>query len=145
MPPFYPYTFTLSTPPAPTTHTCHNTTATALRYPAPSSPTGSVVIANAAAGTSPFLTFIPTPTLLISAKADTSLSTPALIGIIAALLFLFGGIAWFAFYAHVTLPRRKKAIVEKKGRARRRAKRAAMGNRERLEKLHRGSDGIFVV
>ena len=145
MPPFYPYTFTLSTLPTPTPHPCQNATATSLRYPTPSSPTGSVVIANAAAGTSPSLTSIPTPTLLISAEAGTSLSTSALVGIIAALLFLFGGIAWFAFYALVTLPQRKKAIVEERGRARRAAERAVNGSWERLEKLHRGGDGIFGV
>jgi hypothetical protein len=138
MPPFYPYTFTVSilpTTPTARPYPCHNSTA--LRFPSPSSPTGSVVIA----ATSPH----PTPTLLISAEAGTSISTPAIIGIIAALLFLFGGMAWFAFHALVTMPRRKREIVKERGRARRRAEKAARVHRERLGKVHRGSDGIFVV
>jgi hypothetical protein len=56
----------------------------------------------------------PTPTILISSEAGTSLATPDIVGIIAAVLFLFGGLAWFAYHAFVTLPRRKKALLRER-------------------------------
>ncbi|KNG46803.1 hypothetical protein DDE82_004338 [Stemphylium lycopersici] len=85
----------------------------------------------------------PTPTLLITAEAGTSISAPIIIGIIAALLFLFGGLGWFAYYALVTLPRRWKVLVEKKKVAKERAEREARKAEE--EDAKRVEDGVFVV
>jgi hypothetical protein len=49
----------------------------------------------------------------------TSLSTAGIIGIIAAVIFLFCGLAWFAWYALGILPRRKQAkLKERKKRTR---------------------------
>jgi hypothetical protein len=47
-------------------------------------------------------------------SAGTSLSAAGFIGIIAAVIFLFGGAAWFAWYALDVLPRRKKAIPKER-------------------------------
>ena len=53
----------------------------------------------------------PTPRIRRSNDDGTSLSTPDIVGIAIALLFLFGGLAWFTVYALVTLPRRKKRLL----------------------------------
>ncbi|KAF2024228.1 hypothetical protein EK21DRAFT_94246 [Setomelanomma holmii] len=60
----------------------------------------------------------PTPTL-ISGEAGTSPSTPGIVAIIAAVVFLFGGLAWFAWHALITLPRRKKMLIKERRRQRR--------------------------
>jgi hypothetical protein len=56
----------------------------------------------------------PTPTILISSEAGTSLATPDIVGIIAAVLFLFGGLAWFAYHALITLPKRRRTLLRKR-------------------------------
>jgi hypothetical protein len=60
----------------------------------------------------------PTPTILISSEAGTSLATPDIVAIIAAVLFLFGGLAWFAYHALVTLPKHKRALLRERRRGR---------------------------
>jgi protein-S-isoprenylcysteine O-methyltransferase Ste14 len=99
MPPFYPYiTSTLQT----------------------STPISTLVFHAAQIAATPLPTLHP-------AQAGTSLSTPAIIAIMIAILFLFVGIMWFAYHALVTLPRRKKVEVD----ARKRKKRVE--TRERRE------------
>jgi beta-lactamase regulating signal transducer with metallopeptidase domain len=44
----------------------------------------------------------------------TSLTTGSIIGIIAAVLFLFFGLAWFVYNALVTLSRKKKMLLQEK-------------------------------
>jgi hypothetical protein len=53
-------------------------------------------------------------------SSGTSLSTAGIIGIIAGLLFLFGGLAWFIWHALRVLPRRKKEKLKARRRRRRR-------------------------
>jgi hypothetical protein len=53
----------------------------------------------------------PTPT---DYSAGTSLPAAGIVGIVAAVVFLFGGLAWFAVYALVTKPRREKAAIKRK-------------------------------
>jgi hypothetical protein len=56
----------------------------------------------------------PTPTRITNYSQGISLSPASIIGIIAAVLFLFGGLAWFAYHAHVTIPKRKKEAMRKR-------------------------------
>jgi len=116
MPPFYPYTPTAVSPTM--------------------SPTSIL---------SSFPLLTATPTLLISAEAGTSLSTPALIGIVVAVAFLFAGISWFAWYALVVLTRRKEIEVREKKRAERRAERAAKRMREAREQAGREGPVVWAA
>lgn len=48
----------------------------------------------------------------------TSLSAGGVIAIIAAVIFLFGGLAWFVWYTLGVLPRRKKAKLKERRKRR---------------------------
>jgi hypothetical protein len=48
----------------------------------------------------------------------TSISTVSVVGIVAGVVLLFSGLAWFAYHAFVTLPVRKKAVLKEKTKGR---------------------------
>jgi hypothetical protein len=89
MPPFYPYP-----PPHTTITTATTTTPRNAAQPSP----------------------IPTPTPITDYSAGTSLSAVSIIGIIAAVLFLFSGLAWFAYNALVTKPKQEKEAIRRRRR-----------------------------
>jgi hypothetical protein len=96
MPPFYPYT------PVPTKH---NTT-----LPCTHTPTLTVFSAQA----------LQTTSIAEQNSTGTSLSTADIIGIIAGVLILFLGLAWFAYHALAVMPARKKAVLRERKRGRKR-------------------------
>lgn len=104
MAPFYPYISPNATNPVPTSsNLTHNVTLlTISRAPEPTY-----------AGT-------------VSNSSGTSLSTAAAIGILATVLFLFGGLACFVYHALVRLPRRKQILLQER-RERKRRERMGKG------------------
>jgi hypothetical protein len=86
MAPFYPYTpLTTNT----TTPCEHNTTLHAV-----------------------VATQIPTVRIASQNADGTSVSAASVVGILAGVLFLFSGVAWFVYHALVVLPVRKKVRVK---------------------------------
>jgi hypothetical protein len=55
-----------------------------------------------------------TPVITHQNGEGTSLSIGDIIGIIAAVLVLFSGLAWFAYHALTTLPQRKRMLLHDK-------------------------------
>jgi hypothetical protein len=51
-------------------------------------------------------------------SAGTSLTTPDIIGIVAGVVVLFGGLAWYVHHALVTVPRRKRVLIREARRGR---------------------------
>jgi hypothetical protein len=93
MSPFYPY------PPFP--HL--NATQPCTNFPHPSHTHALLAVSSVS------------PELInVQNSAGTSLSAAGVIGIIAAVVFVFGGLAWFAWHALSLLPRRKKAILKER-------------------------------
>jgi amino acid transporter len=60
----------------------------------------------------------PSPNIPAQNAIGTSLPAAGIVGIVAGLGFLFGGLAWFAYFALVVLPVRKKALLKERWKKR---------------------------